>query len=80
MREREFSGLFREKSLNKREEAETAAGGIRLNEYKETQIIKHALEYYGNRPGASQKEKAQEKRLFHKYNEKANNLRKRYGI
>lgn len=51
-----------------------------MNEYKETQIIKHALEYYSKRPGASQKEKAQEKRLFHKYSEKANDFRKRYGI
>lgn len=55
-------------------------GGILLNEYKETQIIKHALEYYSKRPGATQKEKAQEKRLFHKYNDKANAYIKRYGI
>ena len=51
-----------------------------MNEYKETQIIKHALEYYSKRPGATQKEKAQEKRLFHKYNDKANAYIKRYGI
>jgi hypothetical protein len=51
-----------------------------LNEYKETQIIKHALEYYSNRPEATQKEKSQEINLFHKYNEKANNFRKKYGI
>lgn len=51
-----------------------------LNEYKETQIIKHALNYYSKRPGATEKEKAQEKRLFHKYSEKASAYKQRYGI
>ncbi|MFW6680653.1 hypothetical protein ACOAOT_23810 [Lacrimispora sp. AGF001] len=51
-----------------------------MNEYRETQIIKHALEYYSNRPGASGKERAQEKRLFQKYSEKASTYKHKYGI
>lgn len=51
-----------------------------MNEYRETQIIKHALKYYSNRPGATGKEKAQEKRLFQKYSEKASIYKQKYGI
>ena len=51
-----------------------------MNDYKETQIIKHALEYYSNRPGATGKEKAQERRLFQKYSEKASAYKNKYGI
>lgn len=51
-----------------------------MNDYKETQIIKHALEYYSKRPGATEKEKAQEKRLFHKYSKKESDYKQRYGI
>ena len=61
-------------------QAAAGQGGDHLNDYKETQIIKHALEYYSNRPGATEKERAQEKRLFHKYSEKASAYKNRFGI
>lgn len=51
-----------------------------MKEYKETQIIKHALQKYIGRPGATEKELNQEKQLLNYYTEKADRLKQRYGI
>lgn len=65
--------------MNKADDG-SRTGGILLNEYKETQIIKHALKYYIDRPGTTEKERAQEKRLFHKFSEKASAYKNKFGI
>lgn len=51
-----------------------------MNQYTETQIIKHALQSYINRPGATEKELIHEKTVLKKYTEKAERLKKRYRI
>jgi len=51
-----------------------------LKEYKEVQIIKHALMNYIKRPGATDKEIKQEKQLLQDYTERAERFKQRYGI
>lgn len=51
-----------------------------MKDYKETQIIKHALMLYIQRPEATEKDIAQEKQLLEYYTDKAEWLREKYGI
>jgi len=51
-----------------------------MTEYKESQIIKHALMYYMKRPGASNKEISQEATVLGKYVKKTEMLKEKYRI
>lgn len=51
-----------------------------MKEYKETQIIKHALQMYIERPGATEKDIIQEKQLLKQYTDRAELLKERYKI
>ena len=51
-----------------------------MTEYKELQIIKHALSYYINREGATQKDIDVEKNLLAKIEDRVETLRIRYKI
>ncbi len=51
-----------------------------MNQYAETQIIKHALQAYIKRPCATEKELIQEKTVLKKYAEEAKRLKNRYRI
>lgn len=51
-----------------------------MSEYKETQIIKHALQSYIKRTDATEKEVEEEKRLLKKYTDRAKALKEKYGI
>jgi hypothetical protein len=51
-----------------------------MKEYKEVQIIKHALMRYIERSEATDKEIEEEKRLIQDYTERAERLKQRYGI
>lgn len=51
-----------------------------MNQYMESQIIKHALQRYIKREGATEKEITQEKTVLKKYVEEAERLKKRYRI
>jgi hypothetical protein len=51
-----------------------------LKEYKEVQIIKHALMNYIKRPEATDKEIEQEKQLLQYYTERAERLKQRFRI
>ncbi len=53
---------------------------IDLKEYKKVQIIKHALQLYVKRDGATEKDINQEKRLLNQYADRAEELKKRYKI
>lgn len=51
-----------------------------MNEYKEIQIIKHALGYYIKRPDATEKDLQEERTLLEKYESKAESTREKFGI
>lgn len=51
-----------------------------MKRYKESQIIKHALQYYISRPGATKKELLQEKSVLRKYEEEVAWMKERYRI
>ncbi|WP_312100215.1 hypothetical protein [Lachnoclostridium sp.] len=51
-----------------------------MNQYTETQIIKHALQAYIKRPDATDRELNQEKTVLKKYTEEAEKLKERYRI
>lgn len=51
-----------------------------ISEYKETQIIKHALQHYIKRDDATDKEIREEKKVLSKYEESAKWLKESYGI
>lgn len=51
-----------------------------VKEYKEKQIIKHALQHYITRPGASKKDLHTERILLSTYEEDVKKLQERYGI
>ncbi|WP_170254038.1 hypothetical protein [Acetobacterium paludosum] len=51
-----------------------------MTEYKEAQIIKHALQYYINRPDAEEKDIETEKLLLHQFEEKVERLKCRNHI
>ena len=51
-----------------------------MNEYRSTQIIKHALQYYITRENASAKDIAREKRLLEWYSNHAEELKEKYRI
>lgn len=51
-----------------------------MNQYTETQIIKHALKEYIKRPDATEKDLIKEKTVLKKYTEEAEKLKSRYRI
>ncbi|WP_198033937.1 hypothetical protein [Marinilactibacillus sp. 15R] len=51
-----------------------------MKEYKRQHIIKHALEHYIQREGATEKDIAQETRLLNEVKEDIKNMKERYGI
>ncbi len=51
-----------------------------MNQYTETQIIKHALQVYIKRPDATEKELSQERTVLKKYSQEAEKLKSRYRI
>lgn len=51
-----------------------------MTEYKEKQIIKHALQHYIKRDNATEKQIAEEKRLLEKYINDVEQLKQMYGI
>lgn len=51
-----------------------------MSEYKNLQIIKHALQHYIQRPNATEKELLEEKRLLDKVTVDVETLQKKYGI
>lgn len=51
-----------------------------LSEYKNLQIIKHALQHYIKRPNATEKELLEEKRLLDKVTVDVEALQEKYGI
>lgn len=51
-----------------------------MNQYMETQIIKHALQNYIKREGATEKELIQERTVLKKISEEAERLKTRYRI
>lgn len=51
-----------------------------MKEYKRQHIIKHALEHYIERKGASEKDIAQETRILNEVKEDIQNMKERYGI
>lgn len=51
-----------------------------MNEYKETQIIKHALRHYIKRPDAAAKDLREEKTVLKKYEEKAERIKEKYNL
>ena len=48
--------------------------------YKELQIIKHSLQHYIQRPGASDKDIESEKRLLSKITNEVEGMKEMYGI
>lgn len=48
--------------------------------YKELQIVKHSLQHYLNRPHATEKEVAEEKRLLDKITIQVDEMKEKYGI
>lgn len=48
--------------------------------YKELQIIKHALQSYRNRSGATDKDIQEENRLLNKITNQVNDMKVRYNI
>lgn len=55
-------------------------GRDNMNEYREIQIIKHALQNYIKRSGAKTKEVEQEGKVLKKYSDEADELKRKYGI
>lgn len=51
-----------------------------MNEYKEAQIIKHALRHYIKRPDATEKDLRAERALLEKYEEKAKRIKEKFEI
>ncbi len=51
-----------------------------LSEYKKLQIIKHALQHYIKRPGATEKDILVEKRILEKVTNQVEYLKEKYGI
>lgn len=52
---------------------------MRLN-YKELQIVKHALQHYVNRPNSTDKEVQEEKRVLVKFVNKVDEVKEEYNI
>lgn len=60
-----------------------AIGGdimFRIKSYKDVQIIKHALQHYIKRDGASEKDIRQEKKVLDKAKEEVEWMKERYDI
>ena len=51
-----------------------------MTRYKELQIIKHALQHYIQREGATQKDLEAEKRLLTKIEGAVDDLKEKYGL
>ncbi|USK43747.1 hypothetical protein [Cytobacillus oceanisediminis] len=51
-----------------------------MSEYKNLQIIKHALQHYIQRPNATKKELLEEKKLLDKVTVDVETLQEKYGI
>ncbi|WP_170234585.1 hypothetical protein [Macrococcus equipercicus] len=51
-----------------------------MKEYKKKHIIKHALEYYIKRSGASEKDLNQEKNVLEEVKEDIQQMKERYNI
>jgi len=51
-----------------------------MSEYTEAQIIKHALDHYINRSGATVSDKEKEGTVLLKYKDKVARLKAKYGI
>lgn len=51
-----------------------------MNQYTETQIVKHALQAYIKRPDATEKDLSKERTVLKKYSEEAERLKSRYRI
>lgn len=51
-----------------------------MTEYKEAQIIKHALQYYINRSGADEKDLITEKQLLREWEDEVERLKCRNRI
>gem|GEM_PF-1749756 len=62
--------------------ARAIGGGImlRIKSYKDVQIIKHALQHYIKRDGASDKDIRQEKKVLVQTKEEVEWMKERYGI
>ena len=53
---------------------------LRIKSYKDVQIIKHALQHYIKRDGASDKDIRQEKKVLDQTKEEVEWMKERYGI
>lgn len=54
---------------------------MNITKYKQVQIIKHALQYYVNRPNAEhEKHIESERNLLKKFENEAEELKVKYGI
>lgn len=51
-----------------------------MKEYKRQHIIKHALEHYIQREGATEKDITQEKRVLSEVTADIDNMKEHYGI
>lgn len=51
-----------------------------MKQYKRLHIIKHALELYVKRPGATEKDLSQEKKVLFETNNQIKGLKEAYGI
>lgn len=51
-----------------------------MTEYTELQIVKHALEYYVERPGASKEDIERESRVLESVRNRVEYLKERYAI
>ncbi|CDQ21746.1 hypothetical protein [Halobacillus karajensis] len=51
-----------------------------MSEYKIAQILKHALQYYVERPDASEKDIEEEKKVLNSVTEEVNDMKEKYGI
>lgn len=51
-----------------------------MKDYHRQQIIKHALQHYIQRPNATEKDIAQEKRLLNEIEQDIISMKKEYGI
>ena len=50
------------------------------NEYREQQIIKHALQYYIQRPNASELDKKREQKVLEKVTDEVKRMQKQWDI
>lgn len=51
-----------------------------MSEYTRLQIIKHALQHYIKRPGASENDIKIEQKLLNQVTQEVNELKEKYGI